>query len=843
MGFVAEDLIDWYWSFGCHRQGNFELSPTWLASLYQNAAVLRVCRSGEQQTKISVGVWGPSQSGKSTLISGLCDQKTAADGSGGALDWGTPVRFSSKEDVPENVIVFNPHNLGSDASGCVSRFYQADSVDDPAAPVTIELLTRSQLMHALSSGYSSECQFKAAWTPESLDSLLSRVKSQSRSIDRGAFEALFELAEVVERLIHGGDDRFEPLRRAGMDVRSMLFAHRGLLGDPAAVQSLASELLWDLHQPIEDIFHALLKARASLPTGTIRCSMEVASLLVNIESYKTYLGNVAADRPTAGAAKIVRAIDGLTSQPTARGVRITVGAGGMFASPAEFGLFQGLVGELAIPLRREAIVGEGERRFFATADLVDFPGVPNEDRNADVNLIDLQQFESEGPRGGDPTLLTKVLKRGKVTSLVVGHGQTMRLDAFMMLARAGRYSPRPGRLHQGITSWWRSFDPTYDVNDSHAGRPPLPIFFNLTFFGDIVNKVAQGAASGGMQPLVQMIEQLDPLISPQVCTLLITTYKQFSEGRILLEDQNARKAIKQIEEDPSFSQRLIQPESRESLQRMMDQEDGGVGYLFGVLANSLQPTQRLNQLGRRRSAVLRETAALIDECVPGSGNDQLKRDLNKLRDAIQASIEVHAQNAQVLDPVARTSLLLRRMLDMEVENLDPIPPPGSDRNTCVRYVGEQLQKWVQRERRASDLKMESPVLRRIVGVLADAVAVQEVAGWIHAELPQQRTLDECKEFRVSFAAMLSRKMLQPEAFLRPPLDHGANGAVAKLVQGWADAEASGTASFRDSPHYAAVISPIEERLEDLANGRMVNRPDQPGDQEVAQISAAMSTAL
>lgn len=837
---MTRELVDWYWSFGQSRTGAYELSSQWLASVYRNAAVLESCGKAEKLGRMSVGVWGPSQSGKSTLISGLCDKNAGVDGGGGALDWGTPVRFSSDDAVPPGVVVFNPHNLGSDASGCVSRFVQTDRVDDPTAPVTIDLLNRKELMHALAAGYSSECRIGPPITKDRLEEIVKSVCCrQNAAPQREAFEALVELCDVIELLVHADDERFKPTTDVGFDISERLLSDRGLVSDVSTVRALASRMLWDDHSAVTGVFEALLKLRSALPSGNITCSMEVAALLVNIESYKTFLDNVGSAAATPSVKQIVRAINGLARESTPKGFRIVVGNGGMFSSAAEFGWFQGLIRELTIPLRRGAIEGEGESRFFDVADLVDFPGVPNEDRNAAEKQISLDDFESEGDRGSDPILLTKVLKRGKVASLVVGYGRSMQLDAFLLLARAGGYPAKPGRLHKGITSWWKSFDPSYDVYDAHAGRPPLPVFFNLTFFGKIIDLVAQGAATSGMQPLVQMIEQLDPLVAPEVSTLLITTYKKFREGQIHLGAAKSSEAVEVILKDESFGKRLINPDSLASLRKVLNDEDGGVSHLFSVLGKSLQPSNRTNKLSQRKSFVLKQILNLLSDCVPGSGDERLKRDLMKLKECIAASIEAGKLDTSVLDPVARTSLALRRIVDIPGDDLDFVPPAGSDRVACERYVIEQLKKWANRERDIQHLKIEKPVLKRILNVLASSVTTGEIASWIHSELPQQRTTEDCKELRTAVSANISRTMLRGDAGRTRHPEHGSAGSIASLVKEWADAEASGRASATESPHYVAIIAPIEERLEALANGRLESRPDQAGDDQIVEIYESM----
>ena len=77
-------LIDWYWNHGVLRKDEYALSRGhWLEEVYaiaERRAKLEALDSAEGAKK-ALGVWGPSQTGKSTLLSRYLDVGRTSRGS------------------------------------------------------------------------------------------------------------------------------------------------------------------------------------------------------------------------------------------------------------------------------------------------------------------------------------------------------------------------------------------------------------------------------------------------------------------------------------------------------------------------------------------------------------------------------------------------------------------------------------------------------------------------------------------------------------------------------------------------------------------------------------------
>jgi hypothetical protein len=149
---LVSQVIDWYWEFGRKRTGGETLSPgLWLDQLYTVRTGLEKLTKSERQTRATLALWAPSQTGKSTFLSRYIDANGTPEGENTAIHWGSQkVRFSVGE-KSEGVLCLNPHTFQADASGCISRFVLAREGDvvDPEFPVRMRMPTAAQLLHAL----------------------------------------------------------------------------------------------------------------------------------------------------------------------------------------------------------------------------------------------------------------------------------------------------------------------------------------------------------------------------------------------------------------------------------------------------------------------------------------------------------------------------------------------------------------------------------------------------------------------------------------------------------------------------------------------------------------------
>lgn len=254
------DLIKWYWEHGINRGNDSENDPdsalrrisvgNWLDPIVRILDRDEAIRGNINQ-KACLALWGPSQSGKSTLLSQYIDGQQL-DGTDSALTWKTELktRFSPPRtgiaDLTEfpNTMIFNPYNHQSDASGVATRYQlkkAADCVVNPDYPVEMKFTTRSQIIQSLACGYLSECRpidEQHTFTQNDFREIISKFDEAGKPC-LDAYLLLCDVAKVIEQM--RGISRFSNLFKRDewhKTLRGELVSSPGLLVSPQAVEHL-----------------------------------------------------------------------------------------------------------------------------------------------------------------------------------------------------------------------------------------------------------------------------------------------------------------------------------------------------------------------------------------------------------------------------------------------------------------------------------------------------------------------------------------------------------------------------------------------------------------------------
>ena len=155
------------------------------------------------QRPMCVGVFGPSQSGKSYLISALARKGNApllADFAGQEVDF---------------IRDINPEG-GRESTGLVTRFtLQPAAGATPAAPVHMRLLTQTDLVKILGNTYYADCDHSddELLTPAQLTEVLDSLAplAQAQPADPLTAEDVYDLQAYFERYFKG-QERIRLLR-------------------------------------------------------------------------------------------------------------------------------------------------------------------------------------------------------------------------------------------------------------------------------------------------------------------------------------------------------------------------------------------------------------------------------------------------------------------------------------------------------------------------------------------------------------------------------------------------------------------------------------------------------
>lgn len=440
---LAVNLIDWYWASGCKRQGIYELpASSWLSQLYTLMKDGKSVREALTQERPAMAIWGPSQTGKSTLISAYIDghgalpaddESTAGSGTGLHWEGGNPFYFMAPlvtdvEKLPWYLPrkVLNPYNKGMDGSSCLSRFVPGSldgtpgtlKVRRPKYPVELKMVSPAELWHALARGYSTECYGpnKGGTTQWDLDKFKKKLHAfktlnaaRKGGMDREAYEAVHDFCEVITDLAESDDPMFRGL---GLNTGELASVLRSLLEEPALLQSrdaaleFAAQILWDGYKPISDYYRTMADTylacmgKNGIWAGkNLYCSLEAAALFLNMGACNISFAPMP-DNARAPEA-ILKTLISKLGWREEEGDIIIACEDGMPArlaeTPEQFCIHQGLVWELVIPINianlQDHPIPDAPQRpnalkeYLKDADILDFPGVGNETKSMETRII------------------------------------------------------------------------------------------------------------------------------------------------------------------------------------------------------------------------------------------------------------------------------------------------------------------------------------------------------------------------------------------------------------------------------------------------------------------------
>jgi hypothetical protein len=875
MGNSAEALIEWFWKYGVNREGLYAVPVEACDAIYEARRLLALADPDARSARPAVGIWGPSRSGKSTLISSLIDD---ADGKDSAVNW-TPDRPTCfvRQEPGSTVIPLNPFNFGSDASGCVTRFVMrgdADSVDREY-PVRLTLGGGDQFMHALTAGFLAEADTRrndqdVIYFEEPFTKLLGERRAL-RSSDHELFEDINRFADVVQQLIAAGEDRFRNLGandRWRKSIRKSMLTSALLLSSQNAFETFAFDVLWNGSGRLTDVYRQLVDVAAKFRGKSVFCSLEVAALLLDIDAYK-YIQDTEASSANAERRRLADLASRLSW--TTRDGKVVIGRDlpqRLVRDPFEFGLFQGAVWEIEVPLRQDYIVrraGESTAsknflEFLKRADLIDFPGVALEDAKK-VDPLDLQSDNVDRSN-----LLTTLLKRGKTISIVSSYARSLALDEFLILVRAGNFPAKPTQLSGQIGQWWAAADQSFSALARNRADAPLPVVVAMTFFAKVINDCERGIGNG-LDPVFGMLSRLGAqLTSPDLVTLMALSYPAFNEGRISVDDNIFEKILGEIRSDVTFKTWFAGEVSRGSFEAMVanarsKEQDGGVGYLFEQLLH-ISSGPRLGHLERIRREVYQQLeTAIVDHLPPVGEGPEPGLYLRKFAETVRAYISA-APDFEEFDRCVESGRLIRRIASFSIDEIEPLPlnvPEQTRVRELRNYVGRQFEAWKSaRSQLNATLGHEEIDVRKFVyalGELTLKTCGDALATWLRQEIPYAADVDRARYAREYVAVALSNAIFSGPssgARGRPQQKSSAdNNGERRLLefmrQGFTRERSPRSFSNVDfltvislqSPEYRMIIGPFLARLDQLATEAPVKRPPQAGDDQLQQIYEQM----
>lgn len=377
------------------------------------------------QRPMCVGVFGPSQSGKSYLISALARKGTApllADFAGQTIDF---------------IRDINPEG-GRESTGLVTRFtLQPAAGATPAAPVQMRLLTQTDLVKILGNTYYADCDHSEdeLLTQAQLTEWLEKLApaAQPQPVDPLTAEDVFDLQTYFERYFKG-QERVRLLRHGYWEQAAQLAPRLNI------------------------------QERAKL-FGVIWGGVEAFSQLYT-RLYNGLRGLNFASDAYAGLEALLPRDQSIIDVQTLKGL----GAGGgqaltlVGADGARVSLPRNEVTALIAELR--IVISEQPWDFFQHTDLLDFPGA----RSREL-IKDLPTFLATDDA------LRSLFLRGKVAYLFERYCAEQELTS--MLLCIGPSNQEVKSLPEMVYEW---ISTTHGITPEQRSQQPNALFLVLTKF-------------------------------------------------------------------------------------------------------------------------------------------------------------------------------------------------------------------------------------------------------------------------------------------------------------------------------------------------------------------------
>lgn len=395
-----------------------------LRDLRRAGRMLRTC-SRSAARRMAAGVFGPSQAGKSYLISAL------------AMDENNSLTAMFDREEIDFIRNINPQG-GKESTGLVTRFTMEKPGKLPDGfPVQTRLLTETDLVKIMANSWFSDIEHVEE--PEtdiakSLEELKSRAGASGTGI---SLDSLEDLQEYLKNNFRS-QSRVETLEREYWPTALELGQKLDLEG---RIQLYS--LLWDENRDFTEFLRQLLQALARVDFAEnlfcpVNALVPKARSIIDVATLSG-LGNP----------------DGMEDQ-----IEVCTPAGLKTSLPRA--LVTALVAELVIVMKNTPRDG-GE--YFRETDLLDFPGYRSR-----LQIVNIDKVLEK-----DPSQLRELFLRGKVAYLFQRYYDEKELNNMLLCVKPGNQEVQD--LPGVIREWIRT---THGPNPEDRVNKAVTLFFILT---------------------------------------------------------------------------------------------------------------------------------------------------------------------------------------------------------------------------------------------------------------------------------------------------------------------------------------------------------------------------
>jgi hypothetical protein len=719
-----------------------------VAGKLERAATRRMC----------VGVFGPSQSGKSYLVSSLCKPPPdAAEGASAGRE-GMVAEFAGQElDFLKEI---NPPG-GKESTGLVTRLSTQRRETPPGYPVPLLLLTETDLVRILANSYLSDfdanrLEFKVPGPNEVRDLLNELQKSAGSSVFAGHLDekAIFELREYFLRNF--------PTRTSWLANEYWRFAEQGASRLSIADRARFFSVLWGGIEEFTQLYLRLAAALSELDFApTAFAAMDAIQprdrSIVDVDRIKLELGTPEDERA------LVKCLG--------------VGPGVRREAALPRAVLCALIAEIQITLKNRTWP------IFEQVDLLDFPGARSREKYS--NIHDQLGEDDASDLARRPR---ELFIRGKVAVLFQRYTDELDLASLLLCMPEGTAEVKD--LGLLLREWIFS---THGETPEERRAQRNALFVVLTKSDvEFVGKEGEDEESrrkkwyrrifASMIELYQRDQWLDNwdgkpfsntlwLRNPSIAQNQLVAYKTEMRGGLEVASEprvEVGYASSIAGELPRLRDYFLEDrdvtryfrDPARAFDALLTLNDGGAGYIVAQVSEACDRGVKLEQIRRR---LLRQANLLIqpfgrfyDAGSLGSRDETLRRAMatvNAVGAAIRTEDGYRAFGHFIAALSAQESSFYELYLDVaSLEGLEPgdapaapaaIPdvfaeleadgqaaaPKQSDRGTAATFARKAVQNWVRDMRQFAADEVDAR-RRRLDGDSAEYM-VEQLIGTVH----------------------------------------------------------------------------------------------------------------
>ncbi|WP_051335484.1 virulence factor SrfC family protein [Methylocapsa acidiphila] len=527
-----------------------------------------------------VGVFGPSQAGKSYLVSVL-----GRKGNTLIVLFDDPAR-------PEVDFIreINPYGE-KEATGLVTRFSIERPKTPPGFPVALRLLTQTDVLKILCNSYffDGDLSMEPAVAAEDIERHIAQFDARRTAtyVDVLREEDIWDVEDYFQR----------QLRRAEARVFAPFWPRFAALAPCLSLEDRAElfSILWSRHKPLTALFLDLLRSLEQIDFAEeafcpLAALVPAATGILNVETL--------AGLDQSGG----ETLEVSTCSKTAKLPRPVITA---------------LAAELRMTMK------EAPWPFFQHTDLLDFPGYRSRDPQ------NLAKFLEQAKGGA----LKELFLRGKVDYLFQRYTAEQELTSMLLCIKPSNLEVPTLRV--AIEDWVAA---THGATpEARRGRPQL-LFFVLTMFDQ---HLSEKVTDPGVDPVVRFQARLDAsLLKPfakvgNAWPLQWTPGVPFQNCFWIRNPNYKSEGVIQYEGDVEIA---ILPQKVERIAQLREAHNRAPE----VLAHFREPARAFDEVMRLNDGGVSYLAVTLEKvCRPGMKEAQARNRLNDLKQRILEALTPH----------------------------------------------------------------------------------------------------------------------------------------------------------------------------------------------------------